>query len=498
MENIYGFRIKPIPDETFFGLLVTTGILAGFETYRQLYSAILGNNKLCPSTLLPRGLQKISGFLPQRYTENAESICIEHSALPYFQHFSKPKGLQKAKETMLSGIGVNVRNAVGLTSTPIKESRHLKYCRACADEQWNLHRRATWLRSHQLPGVEVCYRHGLSLCDSPISTVKYGIHSDQIQLPPQSGNTSPPNEIWSVGDAWDQTSPNRLIAQISHELLIKGPVIFDPRARGHAYRSAFISAGFRNGRYVDWAKVEVALREKYGDLIPRKIGVDFFCKSYGHWVHRITANQDCVFHPLQHILIIGAMFDNLEQLDEAMKKEAGQYVAQHAMLPTLPVQPTNSSFSTEGASSTQHESNIIDQQTLESRRHAIIMELSRNPQSTRANLKSKLGRCYQWLLINDHEWMQSILPPKVLKGKKRSSQPTTDWESLDGKLALEILNITRDDAVNIFDGNSIINRAQIARLSELSYFRVKKLITFPKTKAALNYIRGLYSGYAAR
>lgn len=37
MSNNFGFQIKPIPDETFFGLVVTTGILAGFETYSQAY-----------------------------------------------------------------------------------------------------------------------------------------------------------------------------------------------------------------------------------------------------------------------------------------------------------------------------------------------------------------------------------------------------------------------------------------------------------------------------
>ena len=499
METNYGFQIKPIPDETFFGLLVATGILAGFETYAQLYSGILGNNKLCPSTLLPRGLKKISEFLPQRYRDNVDSLCFEHTALPYFQRFSRPEGLLRAKEIMSSGSEGNIRSAVGVTSTSIKENRQLKYCSACADEQQEIYNRTTWLRSHQLPGVEVCYRHGLPLTASPISTVKYGIHSNQIQLPQISGNKHTTHKIWSAGDAWDYTSPHRLIAQVSHELLFKQPAFVDSRSIGRVYRSAYISAGYCKGRYLDWAKIEFILRDRYGDLIPRKLGLDFFCQSYAHWVHQITSAQDTVRHPLQHILIMGVLFENLEQLDDAIER----VVAENQVCPNSTDnsqlgQPTNFSIRKEYASSTETAPINFEKRKLDLHRKELQDFLKQNPQSTRTEIKRRMRRRYQWLLTHDLEWLQSVLPPKDIKGRKHSAQPTIDWESLDRQLASEMQRIKLEDAETIFDEKYRINRAQIARLSEFSYVHVKKLITFPQTVAVLNHLRGLCSGYAAR
>ena len=499
VETDYGFQIKPIPDEAFFGLLVTTGILAGFETYTQLYSGILGNHKLCPSTLLPRGLNKIAEFLPQRYRDNVDSLCFEHTALPYFQRFSRPEGLLRAKEIMWSGSIGNVRCAIGGTSTSVIESRQLKYCSACVKEQQKTYNRTTWLRSHLLPGVDVCYRHGLPLTASPIPTVKYGIHSNQLQLPSVSENKHSAHKIWSAGDVWDRTSPNRMIAQVSHELLFTQPAFAGSISLGKFYRAAFISAGFCKGRYLDWAKIEVALREKYGDLIPRMLGLDFFCKSYSHWVHRITSIEDIVLHPLQHILIMGVLFENLEQLDNTMKIALAVNPACDNSIDKPQIgPPINSSVSVIRTLSNKTAPIKSDGQEFELHRKALQEFITQNPQSTRTEIKRKMRLRYQWLLTHDLEWMQSVLPPKAFKGRKHSPKSTIDWESLDRQLAYEMQRIKQEDAETIFDNKYRVNRAQIARLSEFSYVHVKKLITFPQTVAALNRLRGLCSGCAAR
>lgn len=215
MSNHFGFQIKPIPDETFFGLLVATGILAGYETYSQAYTGILGKWKTCPASLLPRGLLQLSEFLPNYYKENLDTICDEHTALPYFKPFARPEVISKVKNAMLHGLDLHIHNTIGLTNTSIPESPRLKYCSACAEEQFSQYNRCTWLRSHQLPGVNVCYRHGETLSESSIPTARYGIHSGQIQLP-HSSTCAIPNHraVWSAGEAWDHSSPHRLIAQI--------------------------------------------------------------------------------------------------------------------------------------------------------------------------------------------------------------------------------------------------------------------------------------------
>lgn len=470
-----GFQIKPIPDETSFGMLVTAGILAGFETYSQVYSAILGNDNLCPSTLLPKGLERLSDYLPHRYQGNADPLCLEHTALPYFMYFSNVKNTQQAKAAMWDQEGLSVRKVVGLSSTPVKDSRHLKYCHACAKEQLNLYKRTTWLRSHQLPGVTVCHRHGLSLTESPIATVRFGGHSGQIQLPIAPSGDQSHRNIWSVGDPWDRTSPSRMIAQISHELLISRTPIIAPHVLGRTYRSAFIAAGYSKGRYVDWVKLETALRETYGDLIPRRLGLDFSCSFYGHWIRRIAGNRESTSHPLQHILLTGAVFESLEQQRVTLEAEAERAAPYRT-------------FSEIRRESVAGE--VIDPQKLARYRQTLQKIVAANPQTTRTKLKRQAERCYQWLLSYDNAWMKVTLPPKAV-GIKRN---TINWDDLDEKLASEVKNLSHADAAKVFDENLNVIGAQIARLSELSYLRVMKLLSFPKTEASLNCLRRQFLG----
>ncbi len=417
MPNHYAFQIKPIPDENFFGLVTGIGILTGCETYSELYSKILGNRKLCPSALLPRNLHAIREFLPQEYTECPDLLCFKHTALPYFQHFVNPANLLNAKNSMMTVGGDRIQNFIGLTGKSTPVNRYLKYCRACANEQWKLYDRSTWLTSHQLPGVDVCYKHGLSLINSEITTSRLEAHFKPIKLPHYSDNLQAEKRMWSKGESWDKTAPNRLIAQISHELLTWQPI---HGSKGRVYKSAYINAGFGHGEYGNWELVGSLLRTQYGDLIPRKLGVDFTCDSYDHWIHQITITKNCVSRPILHILIIGAMFDSLVVLENSLIEDAKKYPPRSSAIQQVAGHQEKIS-GTECELLERTNSSNIDKQQLELKRQTIINELVANPLSTRTKLKRKFMRCYAWLLQNDNEWMQFILPPKIPKNIRSNS-----------------------------------------------------------------------------
>ncbi len=478
MSKNNGFQIGPIPDETFLGLVVTSGILLGCATYSQAYRGILGKLRTCPASLLPRGLDQLSEYLPDRYQKNVDAICYEHTALPYFHHFSKSEAVSKVKEAMLSSRELNIHNAIGLTNTAIREGQWLKYCSACANEHWAHYDRATWLRSHQLPGVDVCYKHGLPLIESSISTVRHGTHSGQIELPPISEFTQT-RSVWSTGDAWDKSSPNRLIAQLSHELLTRQPLFSAPRSIGKIYRAAYILAGCNKGKVVDWEKVANKLRETYGDLIPRKLGIDFISTSPGHWTRRITHSQDGIQHPLQHILIIGMLFDSFDQLESALS-EAATGISHRALALAENLGPQNTT-----------NKRPIDQQKRALYRQILADALSLAPHLTRSELRTKVRyTSYEWILRNDRGWAESNLPPKNAniiraKGRPNSSSRHYNWVAHDERLAAEILKLPPNDVVRKFNNEYLINNAQLARLTKLSYSRIRKLISLPRTNAAL-------------
>jgi hypothetical protein len=501
VSNNFGFQIKPIPDETFFGLVVAAGILAGYETYGQAYTGILGQWKTCPSSLLPGGLQKLSSFLPPRYSETPETLCNEHTALPYFQHFARRETVARVKDAMLSDQSLNIHRALGLTHATVRVSQRLKYCSACAKEQFSLYTRSTWLRSHQLPGVKVCYKHGLTLSESEIFNARYGIHSGKIQLPSPS-EISHTNKLWLEGDAWGNSHPNRIIAQISHELLLQHQLLDNAHIRGRAYRLAYLAISNERGTVIDWRRLENTLRAKYGDIIPRGLGIDFACRSSNaHWVRRITEPTRGIKNPLQHVLIIGAMFDSFNQLDDALSWASGQ--STHYNQLTSCNGKKKPSPSSECSSIPHPKLTEIEQQIRDSNRRALTDVLSRNPHFSRNEIKNQLGKLqYKTTLRNDREWMESILPPKqnkvlrandkVSASKDKNSTTSRSGDHLkllDQKLAAEIINLPPADILRIHQGKVESNNAQIARLTGMTYSCVRKLASFPCTKNTLSQIR---------
>ena len=482
MSNCVGFQIKPIPDETFFGLLVAAGILAGCETYTQVFRRLLGDLRTCPASMLPRGLDKLARHLPDRYQKDIEAVCHEHTAFPYFHHFAQPEVISKVLQAMLGSLDLNVHCAIGLTNSKIRVEQNLKYCCACANEQWVQYDRATWLRSHQLPGVEVCHKHGLPLIETSISTARHGTHSDKITLPPNTESTSARN-IWSAGDAWDKSSPNRLISQLSHELLCTQPLPNSPLARAKAYRSAFINAGCGKNNVVDWERVAGTLREKYGDLIPRRLGVDFMPRSASHWIHQIATPQGGIQHPLQHILIIGAFFGSIGQLRKEMANEAKKLLDKAAFLSDVARQTTSQQESIDV--------NSLYCRNLELHRQLLMNALSHCQHLSRSEIHNKIGHAnYKWMLRNDRRWLESHLPAKragcaMMKKTQHQPSPRIDWAYLDKKMATHISTLSPIELVRKLRNQFFINIAHLARLMGLSYTTTRRLISFPHTSEAV-------------
>lgn len=383
---------------------------------------------------------------------------------------------------MLRDGAETVRNFIRPTGRSISDKRNLKYCSACANEQWNLYNRSTWLISHQLPCVEVCYKHGLALINSGVSTSRLGLHFNPITLPPFTEHLQAEQVIGSAGEPWDKTSPNRLIAQISHELLTWQPVSGN---KGRVYKAAFISAGLGSGEAGNWDNIGSLLRVLYGDLIPRRLGITFKCDSYEDWIHLITRAKICVHNPILHILIIGAMFEHLDEFERALIEDTKQYV--HCNLSKQPADCLLLAKSTVLSN---------DQQLLEEKRQTIIKKLTADPHLSRTELKRIIPRCYNWLLRNDNEWMQSILPSKAIKTIRGNSLKTIkppsgiDWASLDQMLASELYEIPSEQAfARKSNGELVVNLAAISRITKLTYHRVKTLSSYPHSSAAINRIK---------
>jgi hypothetical protein len=537
MTRYVGFQVAPISDESFAGLVIAVGLLLGAETYGQAYRAVLGKWGTSPANRLPRNIGAIAQFLPDKYLTDHRAIVLEHTAFPYYAAFNSPDRRSVALHRMLVPNNRGAQSALGLLAFPSLENRFLQYCDDCAREQIAHYRRSTWLRSHQLPGAEVCYRHGTVLKQSRVPTEKLGYHWEPICLPDPGYTDSQARNLWCRGDSWDMHLPFRRLAQVSHELLYADEGFAEEIATAARYRNA-MGAIARSKSGIDWGAIENQFVARYGDPFAEKFQLDFSCSSRMHWLRRISSDKCSIPHPFSHALVIGCLFNSLRSLT-AVPLHCGARGSQ-TKIPTtklvIRAQPgvtrdletqelsspseTTATYLAISEIHAQRRERLLKilrenpgikrkqlnkawiesvlpakessrHSDLQSKREAILALIQKMPGITRTGLQKQLGKTYTWLIKRDRDWLESVLPVKQNSSRMRNSRGYTavNWEARDKEMAEKIGKLSDTSVRQVLRTNGGINFSALSQETGISYRSIKDRKTLPQTRVALTALK---------
>jgi hypothetical protein len=98
---------------------------------------------------------------------NVDELVQQHSLFPYYSMFANKHARQKALSTLLQGDSSGAFKELGLHASQLSDEAHLKYCPICAKNQKLSYGETYWIRSHQLPLVNICLEHSCRLIKVP-------------------------------------------------------------------------------------------------------------------------------------------------------------------------------------------------------------------------------------------------------------------------------------------------------------------------------------------
>ena len=277
----------PEPDESLHSLLIAAFRFSGHANFRDFTELIFRK----PSD--GRGwswrYKSICGYLdPCKKT--GQALLQGTLQLPYLIPFMDPE-VASHGANRLDGDSRTDPDALRL-AWGINNKRPLNYCPICV--LLNIRRlgRSLWLRSHQLPGVNVCWRHAVHL----------------IKVQQQFGSPLLPHEFdnqkveycFSKSDIW--------LARQARELLLACHQPSLPEHRREVYRARALRLGYVVSGRID----SMALASH----LVRRFNRTFFDRVYGgtkrEWlagiVHRIVSGQESGVQPNHHLLCIDALF----------------------------------------------------------------------------------------------------------------------------------------------------------------------------------------------
>ncbi|WP_082922588.1 TnsD family Tn7-like transposition protein [Croceicoccus mobilis] len=281
---------KPYPDETFYSLLVRLHLYLGRPTYSAFSRMLTGGRHYVALSHLPCGLSALGEHLKLGRTA-VDQLIDRTTTFNYHTAFASEAVRDRAR-TEMHEIGSSLHLVLGLATFPISLPDRLRFCPQCLAEMEGEFGEVWWCRSHQLPGVEVCHRHGSWLEGAfPVTTANR--HSLVFPRVHQKG--------MRLETASKPTDAQALFARLSAELLVNPPRAKSPPGWHSHYRHILNDTGLiRGNSQVRANAVHDRIRKFWtsnggfqcpSDLLSKSALVDFF------------RNQRRLAPPAQHLLI---------------------------------------------------------------------------------------------------------------------------------------------------------------------------------------------------
>lgn len=161
---------KPYEDELAYSVFARYFSMSGYQCFSSVAEDLYTNPKNKPSIEFINPLSQDAINYVVGFYGSLDEFILKHTMFNYYSTFLPHSRKQQAFEFALKMEIKSLMNALPIPQS--KASRYLRYCPLCVKEDRNQYGETFWHRSHQINGVNVCYKHECYLVNSsvPISS----------------------------------------------------------------------------------------------------------------------------------------------------------------------------------------------------------------------------------------------------------------------------------------------------------------------------------------
>ena len=230
---------RPYPDELLYSVIARTAYHYGYWSPTQLLLPLFGSREVIAVPDLPSNLAALAERTFDAWGLTAEELAARHTLLGYYTYF-QGLGLRQAILASMCERGGFNQVRLGICAGSALNPKRFRLCLQCHHEDRVQYGEAYWHRSHQLPGVLVCDRHGAVLRATSVPFRPAGRH-EYVAAPQDVSHT----DLQPIAGALQRTEFAQRIAMRSALLLQLAPRDTDALPD---YRDALASRGFTRKR----------------------------------------------------------------------------------------------------------------------------------------------------------------------------------------------------------------------------------------------------------
>lgn len=421
-----------MPDETLHSRITRYHFLSGNRTAAETFQDLFRSAPFSVG-ILPKQIEVLAARLPGDPESNLDELIRANTMFPAYRPFiGVGRGLEPAPaSSSLSGVA----------RIPRREGAvHCKarLCSTCVQQDLLETGYAYWHRSHHLPGVTVCWRHGESLmhacpkCSHPFFR--------KLRLLPNL--TEPCVCGWSALDPATVKQGivlEKNFAQFAYEVLQRNLPLMSGETLSASYVRQCRKRGFIHGKFVGTAKLFDSIRSKYGDEALSRMDKAYDAGKHGQWIRFRSYNGQMDMPLARQMIIAQHLFGSADRFEEGLKKE-------------LILQ------STTGAKvRSKTEKPQIGRKAQHRRKVDTILAVRAN-----VSLEYLWDNAYQatrWLTEHDNAWLMA-----KLSAPKRVSEEVEEVSDLRDSAFAAILLAGAEDLYRISIGQKRVNLTNLQKL----------------------------------
>ncbi|MGZ5010166.1 MAG: TnsD family Tn7-like transposition protein [Methylobacter sp.] len=397
----------PYADELIYSLVARAGAHMGFTSPKQVLEEVFTNRHVIATVDLPNHLENLLRLFPDGLGFSVEKLAYEHTLFPLYAPFTTESHRKQCLEKMASNSQGTIHLILGVAASRVKQSRYLRYCPCCLQQQLKEKGEYYWLRQWQIAGADCCLEHG-HLIEANIERHAYHRHQFFLaspsvcpMLPQKPGN---PSAIKVARQVY------RLL-----QLCPNGAASF---AQWTAYYHQLAEMGdCLAGHNVRHEAVRERVFGRWPTLWLESHGLAIF-DTENNWLHSIFRKHRKSFSYLEHMVVLDAFLPDTWRIDEVLAEVSS--IRASLNMPVIKPLISNESV-------TEQQANIRAQWKALIRRKSAKQARSEN------------GALYAKLYRHDREWLLSTNQLFYLTMTRKNRR--VDWRQRDMTTCRQLIKI---------------------------------------------------------
>jgi len=303
------FFPTPYPDELLYSVLARYHIRSGNISFKATIEDAFGTKNVTAVVELPSNLNALISNLPLNSEYTVDYLIDNHTLFPFYTAFLPPQRTQWVKNNMMKRNGKGIYGKTGIMASSIVSNRYFRFCPLCNQEDKERYGELYWHRIHQIPGVLICPKHWVMLCNSTVPIKGHNKH--QYVAASEENCSKSDNKL-----AYSEKTISHLKSLAKDiEFLLNHQFERRPTEWFHEqYQAKLMELGYAtiNGNVMQ-RKMTEEFVEFYGEEFLSLVQSSIEIGSDNNWLANMVRERKKASHPIRHLLL--ARFLGISILD---------------------------------------------------------------------------------------------------------------------------------------------------------------------------------------